>query len=86
MDPVDGNAIGGWLFELFGQDMTDHRFRCEHCGAVALIAETDVYDHAPGVVARCRACARVVLVISSIRSQLRVQRYLEFLGRPSDGG
>ena len=33
MQAVDGNAIAGDLFEIFGTDMTTARGACAHCGA-----------------------------------------------------
>jgi hypothetical protein len=43
--------------------MTTVSGACVHCGAVAQIAELSVYLRAPGAVARCRACGRVVMVV-----------------------
>jgi hypothetical protein len=66
MEPLDGNAIAGDLFEVFGTEMTTAVGRCAHCRAVAQIAELAVYARAPGRVARCRKCGNVVLVIVSL--------------------
>ena len=33
MEPVDGNAIGGLLQELFGHEMTSAPTVCGSCGA-----------------------------------------------------
>jgi ribosomal protein L40E len=60
---LDGNAIGGVLFELFGAEMTDVPGVCASCGARAQMAATDVYIHAPGIVVRCRHCESVLLRI-----------------------
>jgi ribosomal protein S27E len=35
--------------------------RCTGCGRIAPMAEVRVFDHAPGVVARCPACDQVLL-------------------------
>lgn len=72
MDALDGNAIAGQLYELFGRDMTTATGACAHCGAVAQIAEVDVYARAPGAVARCRNCGEVVMVITNARGQARI--------------
>lgn len=72
MEALDGNAIAGHLFEYFGQEMTTATGVCRHCGARAQIAEVRVYSQAPGVVARCRSCGAVVMVVLTIRDTTRV--------------
>jgi hypothetical protein len=67
MDALDGNAIGGLLLEVFGAEMTTATGRCDHCGAVAQVAELVVYLEAPGTVARCRSCESVVMVVVEVR-------------------
>jgi ribosomal protein S27E len=63
MEPLDGNAIAGALFEHFGAEMTTTAGTCQHCGSLAQIAELVVYSRAPGSVARCRSCGNVVMVL-----------------------
>src|SRR5690242_12343332 len=63
MEALDGNAIAGDLFEYFGGEMTTVTGSCRHCGARAQIAELQVYTKAPGMVARCRSCGSVVMVL-----------------------
>jgi hypothetical protein len=63
MEPLDGNAIGGLLHEVFGAEMTTVKAVCAHCGDVAQMAELVVYLEAPGTVVRCRNCGNVVIVI-----------------------
>jgi hypothetical protein len=58
---VDGNDLGGMLCEVFAVDVTVASGACAGCGRVSHIAETRVYDRAPGLVARCPGCASVVL-------------------------
>ncbi len=72
MEALDGNAIGGPLFELFGREMTAVSGSCGHCGSVSRIAELRVYVSGPGTVGRCRSCGEVVLVLTSIRGELRI--------------
>ena len=60
---LDGNAVGGILLELFGLEMTVAPGVCAHCGARELLASTDVYVHAPGIVVRCRHCDGVLVRI-----------------------
>jgi uncharacterized protein DUF6510 len=72
MEALDGNAIGGELFEAFGSEMTATRGRCRFCGATSFVAELLVYAKAPSPVGRCPACMRVVMVVTSIRGTARV--------------
>ena len=68
MDPLDGNAIGGMLFEAFGREMTTADGTCANCGARAPMAELRVYMRAPGVVGFCRSCGAVLIVMTQIRA------------------
>ena len=72
MDALDGNAIGGELFDHFGVEMTTARGSCRHCGATAQIAELRVYPRAPGTVARCPACGGVLMVLIAIGEIRRI--------------
>lgn len=67
MDPLDGNAIAGTLFEVFGAEMTTATGTCAHCATVALVAEMVVYLQAPGKVARCPSCGSIVMVLAEVR-------------------
>ena len=58
---TDGNALAGPLGEIFAVDVTAATGRCVSCGLSGPVAELRVYDHAPGLVARCPGCAEVVL-------------------------
>jgi len=66
MEALDGNAIAGDLFEVFGTEMTTAVGACVHCRQVAQIAELAVYARAPGRVVRCRSCGNVVMVMVSL--------------------
>lgn len=72
MDALDGNSIAGALFEHFGNEMTTATGACQHCGTRSQIAELSVYSRAPGMVARCRVCGNVVIVITQIHGASRV--------------
>lgn len=72
MEALDGNAIGGDLIEVFGNEMTDRLGQCRFCGDVSRIAQLRVYMRAPGAVARCHVCMNVVMVLASIRGTTRV--------------
>ena len=63
MDVLDGNAIGGLLYDVFGTEMTAATGTCASCGATARVAEFTVFVRAPGTVARCRSCSAVLMVI-----------------------
>jgi hypothetical protein len=63
MEALDGNAIAGQLFDLFGAEMTTASGECASCGAVFQMAELVVYLPAPGTVVRCRSCESIVMVV-----------------------
>jgi Family of unknown function (DUF6510) len=65
MDPnaLDGNAIAGRLVDVFGVEMTTATGTCAACGDSGPVAELVVYMRAPGVVARCRRCSSVLMVL-----------------------
>lgn len=67
MEALDGNSIGGLLFDVFGTEMTTARGVCAGCGAAAQVAEVVVYLQAPGTVARCRSCSSVLMVVVDVR-------------------
>ena len=66
---LDGNAIAGQLHEVFGAEMTTAFGTCAGCGATAAVAELAVYMHGPGIVARCRHCDAVLIVLVTIRGR-----------------
>jgi len=57
----DANALAGPLHDLFRVDLSTAVGRCTACGRTTPMAEVRVFDHAPGVVARCLACDQVLL-------------------------
>jgi hypothetical protein len=70
--PLDGNAIGGRLREVFGTEMTTASGVCGHCGAGGIVAELVVYVRAPGTVVRCRSCHGVLMVFVERRGTVCV--------------
>ncbi|GAA1291452.1 hypothetical protein GCM10009609_69750 [Pseudonocardia aurantiaca] len=64
---LDGNAIAGELFDVFGQEMTTAMGTCASCGSMRPLGELAVYLQAPGVVARCSSCEALMAVIVEIR-------------------
>jgi hypothetical protein len=67
MNEVDGNAIAGTLFDVFGVEMTDARGTCASCRTASPLGELKVYLGGPGTVARCRHCDSVLMVLVEIR-------------------
>ncbi len=63
MDALDGNAIAGVLFDVFGAEMTTAIGVCAGCGSSRHVAEAVVYARAPGTVVRCRSCLSVLMVL-----------------------
>jgi len=59
--PLDGNAAGGLLGELFALDVTVATLTCEGCGAAAPVGEVKVYGGPMGAIFRCRSCDAAVL-------------------------
>ena len=74
MDALDGNAIAGLLFDVFGKEMTTATGVCVRCGAQGVLAETMVYVRAPGTVVRCRSCEAVLMVLVEVHGTIRVDQ------------
>jgi hypothetical protein len=72
MEALDGNAIAGVLYEVFGAEMTSATCACAQCGAHALVAELEVYLGGPGIVTRCRTCRAIVMVLAEVRGVMCV--------------
>ena len=72
MEPLDGNAIGGLLIDVFGAEMTSATGTCGTCGATGPVAGLVVYRQAPGTVARCRACGSILMVFVKVRGMTSV--------------
>ena len=58
---TDANALAGPLQDIFRVDVTAAVGGCGNCGRTGPMAEVRVFDHAPGVVARCSVCDQVLL-------------------------
>jgi len=72
MEALDGNAIGGMLYQVFGGEMTMAQAVCGRCGARGPLAECAVYLGGPGVVVRCRRCHNIVMVLVEVRKMVWV--------------
>jgi hypothetical protein len=59
--PLDGNAVGGRLRELFALDVTAAEIICDGCGAVADIGAVQVFGGAMGAILRCAHCDTAVM-------------------------
>lgn len=58
--PVDGNAVGGDLRDLFAVDVTTATLTCDGCGMSAEMGAVRVYGGTMGAVFRCAACDTAV--------------------------
>jgi hypothetical protein len=74
MEALDGNAIGGMLYHVFGVEMTIAQAECGRCGTRGPLAECEVYLGGPGVVVRCRVCHSIVMVLVEVREMMCVDR------------
>jgi hypothetical protein len=83
MEHLDGNAIAGQMFDVFGAEMTIATGTCANCGATHVMAELIVYLEAPGTVGRCPSCESVVMVVVDRRGTYCVDlRGLAMLEHP----
>ena len=74
--PLDGNAEGGLLGELFTPDVTAAEITCGGCGAVAALGAVRVYAAAMGAVFRCAHCDTAMLRLTQTPAGL----YLDMRG------
>jgi hypothetical protein len=59
--PLDGNAAGGILSELFAFDVTAARVICDGCDAEGEIGAARVYGGSMGALLRCPGCDTVLI-------------------------
>lgn len=60
---LDGNVLAGDLMEVFSFEPTASMTTCAGCGNRAAVGSWMVFVDAPGMVARCAICHRVLLRI-----------------------
>lgn len=60
---VDGNALAGPLFDIFGTDVTALALICRSCGRAGPVAETVVERGAGVLVSRCRGCNCTLMTV-----------------------
>ncbi len=82
---LDGNALAGILYDIFGAEMTTTPAECANCGDVAEMGALLAFTHAPGMVLRCPSCENVVVRIvqtpDSIYLDARGAAYLRLTKR-----
>ena len=82
---LDGNAVGGAMASILGDDMTAVPRRCANCATVNMMGAMRAYTRGPGMVIRCPACDEVVLRIvrtdAGIYVDARGAAYLRFATR-----
>lgn len=61
MTHLDGNAAAGDLRTIFAVDLTAATGQCASCGRTAPLGAAQLYNQAPGLVARCAGCDGVLL-------------------------
>ena len=69
---LDGNAVAGMLFEIYGDEMTTVLGECAICGHVAELGGLLAFVNAPGIVLRCTVCTSVVIRIVQTPSRTLV--------------
>ena len=60
---LDANATAGFLYEIFGTEMTASPTECAHGGSEGEIGTLLAFTHGPGIVLRCSGCENVVIRI-----------------------
>jgi hypothetical protein len=68
--PLDGNAAGGLLTELFALDMTTSEVVCDGCGATLELGATRVYGGSMGSIFRCVHCNAAIVRLARTPSGL----------------
>lgn len=58
---LDGNSVGGMMYELFAMEMTAVPAECANCGNTAEMGALLAFTQAPGMVLRCPSCESVML-------------------------
>ena len=67
---LDGNAAAGELSKIFAMDITGAEGQCAQCGVTKHFAESHIYMHGPGLVARCSVCEQVLLRAVSVHQRV----------------
>lgn len=75
----DGNAVGGFLDEIFRFEMTMAETVCDGCGARKPVAELMLYGQEMGTILRCADCDNALMRITKITGDY----HLDFSGMSS---
>jgi DNA-directed RNA polymerase subunit RPC12/RpoP len=60
---VDGNAVAGMLWDVFGADVTAAVGVCGGCGSAAPFAEAVVELDEAAAIVRCRSCTHTLFTV-----------------------
>jgi hypothetical protein len=60
---LDGNAVAGLLYEVFGVELTNSPGQCANCGHTGELATLLAFTQAPGATLRCPVCKQAVIRI-----------------------
>ncbi|MBD3940899.1 hypothetical protein IF188_04175 [Microbacterium sp. NEAU-LLC] len=69
---VDGNAVAGMLWDVFGADVTAVVGVCGGCGSAAPFAEAVVELDEAAAIVRCRSCTHTLFTVLSDESRTRL--------------
>jgi len=58
---LDGNAVAGAFYEIFGVEMTASLTECANCGRTGEMGSLLAFTEAPGIVLRCPGCEQVMV-------------------------
>ena len=85
---LDGNAVAGMLWEVFGVEMTASWSGCAGCGAERQVGALAAYVHGMGAVLRCPDCDSALLRLARGPGRwwlsLRGLAWLQVAARPDE--
>lgn len=84
-DRLDGNAIAGSLYAVYGREMTMAIGTCRNCGTSSRLGELAVFIPGPGAVGRCPHCSNVLVVLVEVDGVATI-KLVGLLGGSLEGG
>lgn len=69
---LDGNSVGGLLYEIFGTEVTAAPARCAHCGRRSEVGAMLAFGREMGTVLFCPNCHGVMMRIVEIAGEYRI--------------
>jgi len=69
---LDGNAAAGLLEELFAFEITAAITTCDGCGGACRVGELALYGAAMGTVLRCPKCDHMMMCVTRVGIELRL--------------